>query len=469
MASLTTPRSLAPLRHRGFRRLAAGQLASNIGDAFYAIALPWYVLAEHGGALLLGTVLVAYGVPRTVLLAAGGHASDRWRPWTVMMSTDTVRALAAAALAVAAALGPARAVVLVPIAAVLGSGAGLFLPGSFAIVPALLPDEDLQAGNALVSGGTQLALLAGPAVGGVMIALFGPAPAFAFDAASFVISAVTLNGVRAAMRPAPAPTPAPATVGSLAGSEAAGRYTAGNGQDTTAGRPTVLTLLRSARILQISLLVTVAANLGSAGVDEVALPSLAHGPLHAGADGYGALIAAFGAGALAGTIAAGQLRRGRRPAVTGSIAFLAQALFLAVVPYLGGTILAGAALAAVGVLNGFGNVVMITIFQRWAPPELLGRLTGLLLTASYGVFPVSVALAALVVHGLGAAVFFPLAAAPLALAILAGLSQRIWRDFGIAPKPAAAARDGHVPRPASGQPPRPVPGDGRPVMAGGAS
>jgi MFS family permease len=463
MARPTTPRSLTPLRHRGFRRLAAGQLASNIGDAFYAVALPWYVLAEHGGPLLLGTVLVAYGVPRTVLLAVGGHASDRWRPWTVMMSTDAVRAVAAAALAVAAALGPARAVVLVPIAALLGAGAGLFLPGSYAIVPALLPDEDLQAGNALLSGGTQLALLAGPAIGGVMVAIFGPTPAFAFDAASFVISAVTLNGVRAAMRPAatPAPVAAPAPV------------PAGNGQDAGAGRPTVLTLLRSARILQISLLVTVAGNLGSAGVDEVALPSLAHGPLHAGADGYGALIAAFGAGALAGTIAAGQLRRGRRPAVTGSIAFLTQALFLAVVPYLGGTILAGAALATVGVLNGFGNVVMITLFQRWAPPELLGRLTGLLLTASYGVFPVSVALAALVVHGLGAAVFFPLAAAPLALAVLAGLSQRIWRDFGIATKPAAAtARDSHVPRPAAGQPgqpPWPVPGDGRAVTAGGAS
>jgi MFS family permease len=104
------PGSLTPLRHRGFRLLAGGQLASNIGDACYAVALPWYVLAEHGGVLLLGTVLVAYGVPRTVLLAVGGHASDRWRPWTVMMSADVLRVIAVAALAVAAALGPARAV-----------------------------------------------------------------------------------------------------------------------------------------------------------------------------------------------------------------------------------------------------------------------------------------------------------------------------------------------------------------------
>jgi predicted MFS family arabinose efflux permease len=214
------------------------------------------------------------------------------------------------------------------------------------------------------------------------------------------------------------------------------------------GQPTVLALLRSERILQLSLLITVAANLGSAGMDQVALPSLAHGPLHAGAGGYGGLIAAFGAGALLGTIAAGQVSRARRPAIAGSVAFLAQALFIAVVPYLGGTLPAGAALAAVGVMNGFGNVVMITIFQRWAPPELLGRLTGLLLTTSFGVFPISVALAALVVHGLGPAPFFPMAAVAVAIPLLAGLSQRTWRDFGMTGGRATVAASGS--RPVSG-------------------
>lgn len=436
VARLSAKRGLAPLHHRGFRLLAAGQLASNVGDSFYAVALPWYVLAEHGGALLLGTVLAAYGIPRTLLLAAGGHASDRWRPWTVMMSTDALRAVGVGALAGAAAAGPARTAVLVPIAAVLGAGEGLFLPGSFSIVPALLPGEDLQAGNALASAGTQFAALAGPAIGGGMVALLGPAPAFALDGVTFMISAVTLYGVRTAMP-------------SATGAAPALRPPAGTAGGAETGRPTVLALLRSERILQISLLITVAANLGSAGMDEVALPSLAHGPLHAGAGGYGGLIAAFGAGALLGTLTAGQVRRVRRPAIAASIAFLGQALFIAAIPYLGGALPAGAALAAVGVLNGFGNVVMITIFQRWAPPDLLGRLTGLLLTASFGVFPVSVALAALVVHGLGAAAFFPLAAVAVAIPLLAGLSQRTWRDFGMASPRASAACSETGPVPAA--------------------
>src|SRR5581483_3987169 len=116
VAGLSIARGLGPLRHRGFRWFTAGQFTSNVGDAFYAVALPWYVLDSHGGALLLGTVLAAYGISRTALLFAGGPASDRWRPWTVMMSTDVVRAVALAALAVTATLGPPRAAILVPLA-----------------------------------------------------------------------------------------------------------------------------------------------------------------------------------------------------------------------------------------------------------------------------------------------------------------------------------------------------------------
>ncbi len=331
---MRAPRSLGPLRHRGFRRLAAGQLASNVGDAFYAVALPWYVLADHGGALLLGTVLAAYGVPRTVLLAAGGHASDQWRPWTVMMLADTVRAGAVAGLAFVVVSGPARATLLAPIAALLGAGEGLFLPGSFSIIPSLLPGEDLQAGNALSSGGTQLATLVGPALGGLVVALVGDSVAFGVDAVSFAVSALSLVGARRTQRP-PALSPPPSDDEAVAEPESV--LDAGTAATDTTPRSGALTLrglLVSEPVLLVILAVTVAANLGSGGMSEVALPALAHGPFHAGASGYGGLVAAFGGGALFGTIAAAQSRRSRRPAIIASLAFLAEAGFAAAVPYL---------------------------------------------------------------------------------------------------------------------------------------
>lgn len=435
---MRTLRAFAPLRHHGFRLLAGGQLASNVGDAFYAVALPWYVLATHGGALLLGTVLAAYGVPRTALVALGGHASDRWKPWTVMMVADAIRALAVGALAVVASLGPAHASLLVPVAVVLGAGEGLFLPGSFAIVPSLLPDDDLQAGNALTSGGTQLATLVGPALGGAVVALVGPASAFGVDAVTFCVSALTLVRVRAFQQKSAAPMSAPA-----AASEMAAGARAGPAPQADAGlepapepaprpAPTLRRVLASERVLQVILIVTVAANLGSGGMGDVALPALAHGPFHTGASGYGGLIAAFAGGALVGTLLAAQARRARRPALLASFAFLTEAGCAAIVPYLGGPVLAVAPLVAFGALNGFGNVITITAFQRWAPRELLGRLMGVLMLASFGIFPVSVLFGGAVVHTLGPAFFFPLAGGILALSVLGGLTQKSWRRFGMA-------------------------------------
>ncbi|HLH47389.1 MAG TPA: MFS transporter, partial [Acidimicrobiales bacterium] len=195
-----TVRLPAVLRHPAYRLLVGGQVASNVGDAFYAVALPWYVLGHHGGAVLLGLVLAAYGIPRIVLVAVGGQAADRWSPWTVMMGADLTRAATVTGLGVAALAGPPRAAVLIPIAAVIGAGEGLFLPGSMSIIPALLPDSELQSGNALSSAGTQLATLVGPAVGGGLVALAGAAPAFFLDAGSFLVSAATLAGIRARAR-----------------------------------------------------------------------------------------------------------------------------------------------------------------------------------------------------------------------------------------------------------------------------
>ena len=420
MRRLRAPRAAAPLRHRGYRLLVAGQVTSNVGDACYAVALPWFVLSGHGGTALLGIVLAAYGIPRTALIMAGGWASDRWRPQTVMLASDAVRVLAAAALAVMAAAGPARAALLVPVAVVLGAGEGMFLPASFSVIPSLLPGEDLQAGNALASGATQLASLAGPAAGGALVALGSPSAAFGLDAASFAVSAATLLVLRTARAAVSGPAvPVPGASG--------------------AGEPGLRTLLRTQRVLTVLIVVNIAANLGSAGLDGVALPELAHGPLHAGAQGYGAILAGFAAGALLGTLAAGQARAPRRPAVTGSSAFLIEAAAIAVTPFLGSVGWVIAAQAALGVCNGFGNTFTVTAFQRWAPRGSLGRLNGLLLVTSFGVAPVSVLLAAWFGRAFGPASFFVFAAVTIAAAILGGLSQRSWRDFGAARRAACAS------------------------------
>ena len=404
-------RALGPLRDRAFRLLIAGQVTSNLGDAFYAVALPWYVLAARRGALLLGSLLAVYGVSRTLTLAIGGHATDRWRPWTVMMSADLLRAIAIGGLAVTAALAHPHLEVLAPIAAVLGAGAGLFLPGSFSIAPSLLPDERLQAGNALSFGGTELALVVGPAIGGAIVALLGPSLAFALDGGSFLVSALTLAGVRTRRA-----TSLPATASPTA--------------SASDPAPTLRSLLATEPVLWIIFAIVVAANLGSGGMSEVALPALAQGPFEAGAAGYGALIAAFGAGALGGTLLAARTHDPQRPAIVASAAFGLQCAFIAATPYLGGVVPAAIMLACYGTLNGFANVLTLTAMQRWAPAGTAGRVMSFVLLGSLGIFPVSVLLGGIVVHMLGPAPFFPLAGAAVAITMAGALLTPQWRNFG---------------------------------------
>jgi hypothetical protein len=215
----------------------------------------------------------------------------------------------------------------------------------------------------------------------------------------------------------------------------------------TAG-PGLRALLRAQRVLYVLIGVNIAANLGSAGLDGVALPALAHGPLHASAQGYGAILAGFAAGALAGTLAAGRAGQPRRPVITASLAFLVMAAAIAVTPFLGSVAWVVAAQAVFGTCNGFGNTYTITAFQRWAPRKSLGRLNGLLLLTSFGVAPASVLLAAWSGRALGPAAFFLFASVTVAAAVIGGLSQRSWRDFGAAASAPAA-------RPVPARPPAP--------------
>jgi MFS family permease len=167
-------------------------------------------------------------------------------------------------------------------------------------MPSLLDGEQLTAGNALSSTAVQAGSLLGPALGGVLVAVIrSSTAAFAVDAVSFALSALTLL---------------------LIPRRAAGR----SETSETAGKEGgVLALLRGSRALQGILVVVIAANLASGGMGEVALPSLAHAKF--GAAGYGALLACLAAGGVLGTLAAARCGNLRQPALFAGIVFLPEA------------------------------------------------------------------------------------------------------------------------------------------------
>ena len=417
-----------PLAVRSFRLLAGGQFASTIGDYCYAVALPWLVLSNHGSTILLGTLLACYGIPRTVLIPVGGILADKLGPRTLMLIADVLRCAMVGVLTFLAARHTASLITLAPTAVLIGGAEGLFLPASFTIMPSLLDNSQLTAGNAFNQTAIQAGTLIGPAIGGTLVAVTGASTwAFAIDAASFAVSAMSLALI-----------PRRAAASSLAASSA---QAAATGPDSPATKPdglaaespgkppSVLSYVRHSRGLQLVMLVAIAMNLGSGGMAEVALPALAHA--HWGAGGYGAVLASMAVGAILGTLYAARMRKHNGYLASG--AFIMSGFVTILVPYLGGEAGAAAALLIMGGCQSLAGVIFFTMAQRTLPPAMLGRVLSMIMLCSYGAFPLSVVLAGVVIRHVGITPFFPIAGTFLVLSIIGGNTQRAFREFGSRP------------------------------------
>jgi Major Facilitator Superfamily len=430
-----------PLAVRSFRLLTAGQFASTIGDYCYAVALPWLVLSNHGSTVLLGLVLACYGVPRTILMPIGGVLADKIGPRTLMFFADVLRFVMLGVMTFLAARHTASLVTLGPIAALIGVGEGLFLPASFAIMPSLLDERRLAAGNSLNFTAVQVGSLLGPALGGALVATTGASTAaMGVDAASFAVSALSLAliprhaaaGSMAASSAQAADSPA-AAADSLSGlADAAPASTA---TAEPADRPQgMLAYVRKSRAMQVILVTAVVMNMANGGMNAVALPALAHARWGAGA--YGALLACMAAGAVIGTLAAARTGRLRAPGYIASWGFIVEGAAIALVPYLGGKEGAAVAMLFVGVCNGLGNVIFFTVAQRNIPPAILGRVMGVLMMCGTGSYPLSVLVTGVFVRHLGTTPFFPIAGVILTLAVIGGNISREFRDFAHVPQPS---------------------------------
>jgi len=187
--------TFSPLSHRGFTLLFSGQLASALGDQAFALALPWTVLAVTGDVAQVALVLAAEAIPRVILLPLGGALADRINPRLVMLLSDIGRAGVVGALGVTLLLGLPPLWVVALLAALQGAGSGLFLPGSQAILPWTVRNTEIPAANGLMQTILWLTMVVGPVLGGVAVAAQA-AIAFLVDAVSFIISAITLAGIR---------------------------------------------------------------------------------------------------------------------------------------------------------------------------------------------------------------------------------------------------------------------------------
>jgi MFS family permease len=398
-----------PLRHSQFRRVWLGQAISSLGDGVFTVALIGVVL-EHHRTTDLGFVMAAESVALVTVSLLGGVLADRMRRSRAMALSDVVRCVGVLGFVAGAAQGPL--VLAFVFAAMMGAGGALFQPAFGALIPSLVPDEDLPAANALRSMTTRTAAIAGPALGGLLLALGGPRTALLVDLVTFLASLLTLIGIkdRAPER---------------AASESVFQE-ARTGLSAVRSRPWVLVVILQGTV-QLLLVM---------GPALVLLPILLkeRGELSA----FGVMVGLQAAGSVLGGLVAGGLKSSR----SGVIGVCALAL-------LGVQLLCLAlelplyVLGFAMVVTGFGyslfGVLWMSALQRSVPDELLGRVLSVEMLGTFALAPVGLALAPVAIELLGNTSVLVGALVILLLSTVLPLFLRDVRNFGESPAPGDAS------------------------------
>ena len=178
--------SFAPFRHPGYARLWTGAFVSNIGTWMETVAVGAYVQEHTGQAAWTGTVAAAAFVPIAFFSPLGGALADRFPRRWLMISTSFFQMALAALLTVLFVVGEPSAVTLTLISLGNGIGAALGFPAYQAMLPDLVPVDDLPGAIALSSAQYNLGRVVGPALAGVVIYFGSYAWAEGVNAVSFL-------------------------------------------------------------------------------------------------------------------------------------------------------------------------------------------------------------------------------------------------------------------------------------------
>lgn len=399
---------LRPLRRRDFRLLFAGETISVLGDQFHFVALAWLTLTLTGSGLALGTVLMTAAIPRAAFMLLGGAFSDRFSPRSLMLWSNVVRAVVVGLLAVLVITDQAALWHLYVLAGIFGVVDAFFYPALNTIVPMLVPERQLAPANALVQGAQQVMNLVGPAAAGAMVAIVQTGPAFAVDSASFAIASVAILAIAGGRRlPAAAQDhdhPRPSILATI-----------GSGVRAAWGDPAVRALI----------FLTTAFNLAFSGPISVGLAWLAETRFLGGPAAFGLLISAWGGGAVIGSVIGGSIRRLPKFGTSALLIALMLAVGLVLMGFVSSLPLAMAVLAAMGVLAGLINVQVFAWLQARIPDELRGRVLSLVMLGSFGLAPVSLVVAGILVEIGAITPMFIGAGAIVAAAVVAGFALRV--------------------------------------------
>jgi MFS family permease len=334
------------LRHGPFVRFLYVRVAASVALQVQALAVGWQMYVLTGSSFNLGLVGLVQFIPTLSLFLVTGQAADRFDRRIVTASAQTVEALAIAALAVTTLSGLLTPGLLLGMAFVIGAGRAFEQPSLQSVLPNVVPANALPRAIAAANSAAQTAVVAGPALGGLLLAV-SPALTFAVCAVLWLSAAAVMLGV--------------AVTQTFARHEPLDLKTLFSG---------FVFIGRNKAVLGAITLDLFAVLLGST---TALLPVFASDIFPTGPLGFGALRAAPAAGAIVAALILTRRPITRRigHAMFGSVAIYGAATVLfALTPNF---VLATLALAVVGAADLVSVVIRQSLVQLYTPDEMRGR------------------------------------------------------------------------------------------------
>jgi MFS family permease len=337
---------------RNLRLLVIGELFSGLGSQAALVAIPFQVYTLTHSAALVGLLGIVELLPIVVGSLLGGAIADRIERRRLMLVAQSAIAVSAAALAAITFTGDPPVWLIFVFAALLAGGATVDNVTRSAIVPALAGDR-LRAALSITYGLYQVAAVAGPALGGVMIALLGTGSAYAAQAVGFVI----MLGVTAALPKLP---PAPTDTEHLPIPRAIKEG---------------FTFVRGNSALMGSFAMDLMAM--TFGMPRALFAVLALTVYDAGASGTGLLYASVSAGAVVAALSTGWVEHARWLGRIVIGAVVVWGLAIAAAGFMPSLWLAAALLAVAGAADSISAVCRSIINQTVTPEALRGRMSAI--------------------------------------------------------------------------------------------
>jgi DHA3 family tetracycline resistance protein-like MFS transporter len=404
-------RVLAPFKVREYRLLIAAVSLSIFAEGMWAVVMALQVIELDNDPASLSLVATCLGAGLVAFVLVGGLAADRINQRAIIIVVETVNVIAVSAIAVLGLVGALRIWHMAVAAAALGIAAAFFFPAYSAILPRILPADQLLAANGVegvVRPVFQRAV--GPAIAGLVVGATFPALGAVVVTVLFAIGLTLLVTTRPTMR-----TPV---------------------QQPDQERPRLLRDLREGYMFMVrtpwllwTLLFASMFVLLVLGPIEVLLPFIAKQRFEDGAQTYGFILAFFGVGSALGALAVSSGRLPRRYLTVMMTMWSVGSIPLVVVGVTSSFPLMAAATFVIGCTDGAGMVIWGTLLQRRVPTEMLGRVSSLDFFVSLAFMPVSFAIVGPLSKVVSMQTIFLVAGvAPVLFAAVAMYAARMRRD-----------------------------------------